>query len=116
MAAARSEGLPLTVADIFSHSELGNMAAVMDSGAMEATPAVLAPYAMLPPDAVDSVLSEASVACQVDQSTITDVCPATPLQRSLVILSIKDAGAYVSRFVFRLPCNVELAPLQRAWE
>ncbi|RHZ69034.1 hypothetical protein CDV55_100668 [Aspergillus turcosus] len=116
VAAARREGIHLTVADIFNHPKLCDMAAAMELSSPKAKPANVAPFSLLPPGAAATAVSEASTACQVEPSQIEDIYPATPLQQGLVMLSIRDSGAYVSRFVFRLPDDIDLDRLRHAWE
>ncbi|KAI2788152.1 hypothetical protein POX_e06164 [Penicillium oxalicum] len=116
VAAARREGIHLTVADIFNHPKLYDMAAAMDLSSPKAKPVNVASFSLLPPGAAEKAVSEASTACQIELSQIEDIYPATPLQQGLVMLSIRDSGAYVSRFVFRLPDDIDLDRLQRAWE
>ncbi|PNP75510.1 hypothetical protein FNYG_11139 [Fusarium nygamai] len=116
VAAARREDTHLTVADIFSHPKLCDMAAITTSLSQKDQPVELASYSLLPSKPSAYTLSEACGACDVDQAQIQDMYPATPLQQALVALSIKDSGAYVSNFVFLLPSHLGTELFQRAWE
>ncbi|KAF4455702.1 nonribosomal peptide synthase [Fusarium austroafricanum] len=116
VAAARKEDTHLTVADIFSHPKLCDMAAITSSLSQKDQPVQLAPYSLLRSKPSADTLSEACRACGVDQSQIQDIYPATPLQQALVALSIKDSGSYVSNFVFLLPSHLDVELFQRGWE
>ncbi|KAF9782556.1 Nonribosomal peptide synthetase gra1 [Fusarium sp. DS 682] len=119
VAAARKEGIHLTVADVFSHPALCDMAANAKSWSQTDEPAELAPYSLLPSHATtaaNDLLREVCETCRVGQSQIQDIYPATPLQQALVALSIKDPGAYISTFIFQLPANLDLDLFRSSWE
>ncbi|CZS75139.1 unnamed protein product [Fusarium graminearum] len=116
VAAARRKGTHLTVAEIFSHPKLCDMAAMTTSLSQKGQPVQLAPYSLLRSTPSADTMSEACGACGVDHSQIQDMYPTTPLQQALVALSIKDSGAYVSNFVFLLPSHLDVELFQRAWE
>ncbi|EEP76497.1 hypothetical protein UREG_01346 [Uncinocarpus reesii 1704] len=103
VAAARSEKLAITVADIFRHPTLSDMATIVkqvDTDALVDIP----PFSLLPdgwkrPDA----RVEVSNLCGVETSLVDDIYPCTPLQEGLMALSAKVSEAYVAQRVVELP-------------
>ena len=116
VAAAREEGLLLTVADIFQKPRLGDLAragiAVKGVVELEAIP----PFSLLPPHTEDAVRQAAAACCQVDEKSIEDIYPCTSLQEGLIALTARQNGAYVGRNVLKLPETTDLKRFQTAWE
>ncbi|KAF6815606.1 hypothetical protein CMUS01_12420 [Colletotrichum musicola] len=63
------------------------------------------------PEAIRAAVDSLGVA----PSSIQDVYPATPLQKSLFALGSIHKDAYRGLFVFDIPRNVDLDLIQRAW-
>lgn len=102
VAAAREEGLALTVADIFSNTNFDNMAsqAIQMS---ETSQEVIAPFSLLDNDwDIEAAQQEAATLCGIDSSAVEDVYPCTPLQEALMALSAKVKEAYVAQRVVEL--------------
>ncbi|KIE00723.1 nonribosomal peptide synthase, partial [Metarhizium majus ARSEF 297] len=113
--AAREHGLSLTVADIFNHSVLHDMAGVV--GELSATSSFIQPYELLKDHTEVGVMrSQVAGACGVNAAEIEDVFSCTPLQEGLIALTAKNPGDYVSRHVFQLQPTVDIKRLKRAWE
>ena len=125
VAVARAEGIMLTVANIFRHPRLCDMAgtAVMAEDDNEVHE-VLAPFALLKDNGFTSedesrmqgLLDELASECAVDKATVQDAYPCTPLQEGLLALSVKQPGAYVAQNVYRLPSTIDLERFRTAWE
>lgn len=113
--AARERGLSLSVADIFNHPVLFEMAGVATE--VSEAESFIKPFALLKENIdVVSLQSQAAGACGVDTADIQDIFPCTPLQEGLIALTAKHPGDYVSRHVFQLQPTVEMSRLEKAWE
>ena len=114
--AARDQDLLLTVADIFSHPRLGDLATVVtERPAIES--GIVAPFSLLKTTVNLSTIHEHVAAlCDVDAAMIEDVFPCTPLQEGLLALTAKRAGDYVARQAFELRPMVDTDRFRRAWE
>lgn len=105
VAAARAEGLQLTVTDIFSNTTFSDMA----TKAVEITETSeedreIAPFTLLDQDwDAQNARTEAAALCGIDEDRVEDVYPCTPLQEALMALSAKVKEAYVAQRVVELP-------------
>ncbi|KAI5291615.1 Nonribosomal Peptide Synthase (NRPS), partial [Ascosphaera aggregata] len=102
VAAARKEGLQLTVLDIFKNPKLSDMAVAM-SKLDEHADTTIAAFSLLPEGWDQSVAcSEAAEMCNVEPNQIEDIYPCTPLQEGLMALSAKVKDAYMAQRVVDL--------------
>lgn len=102
VAAARDEGLALTVADIFTSPTLDTMAtkATNISGTSYED---IALFSLLDKDwHADAARKETAALCDIDPDVVEDVYPCTPLQEALMALSAKVKEAYVAQRVVEL--------------
>ncbi|PYH82682.1 acetyl-CoA synthetase-like protein [Aspergillus uvarum CBS 121591] len=113
--------LHLTVADVFRHPRLGDLAQrltelSLDPGAdqpEEQDPEPLSLWANASPEAV----SEIAARCQVDVDQIEDIYPCTPLQEGFIAITGRQSAAYISRQVYSLSTAVlDLHRFQASWE
>ena len=116
VAAAREEGIVLTVAGIFETPTISGMSKssrlVDDERLID-----IAPFSLLADHAtVESIRAQAASMCGVETHTIEDIYPCIPLQEGLMALSTKQAGAYVAQSTFRLPVDLDTSRFQEAWE
>lgn len=118
VAAARNEGLPLSVADIFQNPTIGALSKIleeqqpMDITLDEAVPA----FSLLPPPQDEEVVRmQVAALCRVSDDVIEDAFPCTPLQEGLLALTEKHAGDYTATLVFQLPNDVDMARMYTAW-
>ncbi|KAM3084248.1 hypothetical protein ACMFMG_001647 [Clarireedia jacksonii] len=105
----RQEGLGLTVADIFRHPVLSDLAKkctqLIDQERVEQADIVA--FSMIGGvSRVASIFQNSLSPHSIRISQIEDVYPCTPFQQSIMALSVKHPGAYVSQHVFRLPNNI----------
>lgn len=121
ISAARSRGIPLTVANIFKNPILLDLA--RDSALLSSVEnshtneVVFEPFSLLPNDLpVKSVVDEVASLCGIHPDTIQDMYPCTPIQQGLIALSNKDPGAYVAQNIYQLPSDVDLSRFRQAWE
>ncbi|KAI6543835.1 NRPS [Pyricularia oryzae] len=116
---ARQQGLVLTVADVFEHPVLEDMAKcvrnrVDKDGDDEDG---VAPFTLLRQGSDhQAVRREAAEACGVDEDDVQDVFPCTPLQEGLLALTIKSPGAYTGRNTLQLAPAVDLDRFKQSWE
>ncbi|UNI16185.1 NRPS [Purpureocillium takamizusanense] len=102
VAAARDEGLSITVADIFTNPSLDMMAS-RSKDTSAASEDHIPPFSMLEPDwDIARAKEEVASLCQVDQNSVEDIYPCTPLQEALMALSAKVKEAYVAQRVVEL--------------
>jgi amino acid adenylation domain-containing protein len=101
VAAAREDGIGMSVPDIMLNPTLSAMAnkATMITGNELAD---VASFSLIPP-AWEAAKSEVATLCAVEADSIEDVYPCTPLQEGLMALSAKFLDAYVAQRVVELP-------------
>ncbi|EFQ85732.1 hypothetical protein PTT_19246, partial [Pyrenophora teres f. teres 0-1] len=115
---ARRTGLQLSVADIFRHPRLVDLAYVhctnsQCSSAAEEVPA----FSLLGEDVNAVQLSQdAAAMCSVAASIVEDVYPCSPLQEGLMSLTAKRAGDYIMQTVLELQADVDEDAFRAAWE
>jgi amino acid adenylation domain-containing protein len=113
---ARAQDVAFTVADLFQHprlSDLANVATKTTNSAQDD----LRPFSLLKPHLGEDVVREvAAKLCDVDPAQLEDVYPCTPLQEGLLALTARRASNYVARFVLELRTSTELERFQNAWE
>jgi amino acid adenylation domain-containing protein/non-ribosomal peptide synthase protein (TIGR01720 family) len=114
--AARSQNIALTVTNIFKVPKLSDMARTCD-GVQEDSVVELEPFSLLQSsESVDQVLEELADQCRIDMGLVQDIYPTSPLQESLIALTVKQAGAYVAQNVFRLSPSVDIGRFKMAWQ
>ncbi|RAK95786.1 nonribosomal peptide synthase Pes1 [Aspergillus ibericus CBS 121593] len=114
---AASQGISLTVADIYQSPIFRDMA--NNCGALETQTEVptVEPFAILPQSlSLEEILEEVSGQCGVPKEQISDLYPCSPMQEGLLTLSIKQPGAYVARPVFQLAKGADLEKFKAAWQ
>ena len=127
VAAARAQGIRLTVHGIFQHPVLGDLARMVEEDSqgppqeegkqpLEQPP----PFSLLPhPPAVPSAREQASRQCYVPLECVEDIYPCSSTQAGLFAASLKDEGAYVMQLSYRLReplSSVDIENLKTAWE
>jgi acyl-CoA synthetase (AMP-forming)/AMP-acid ligase II/aryl carrier-like protein len=118
IAAARSNGLDLSLDIVFKHPVLYDMSIVTQNLVIrEEDLATIPPFGLLNQN-VDAkvVCQEASKACSVPIECIDDIYPCSPMQEGLLALSMKDPGTYILQFVYQMPNSVDLDRLESSWE
>lgn len=64
---------------------------------------------------MDEQLRLVAEQCGVSVDMIEDVYPCTPLQESLMAVTAKQPRAYVNRWVYRMPRDLDTARFRKAW-
>lgn len=116
VAAARGDGISLTVANIFANPKLSAMAktaVVMSTNTVVDTPA----FSMLG-EKWDSEVArtEVSKLCTIESTVVEDIYPCTPLQEGLMALSAKISEAYIAQRVVDLADILTAHRLKDAFE
>ncbi|KAF7198373.1 Nonribosomal peptide synthetase dtxS1 [Pseudocercospora fuligena] len=116
VAAARIQGIVLTVADVFQHPRLCELAAVVRAEAAHVEDSI-APFSLLAANVAPLEASALAAAlCGVAPSRIEDVFPCTPLQEGLLAMTAKRPGDYVARCVLELRSTVDSNRFRQAVE
>ncbi|GKU05482.1 unnamed protein product, partial [Fusarium langsethiae] len=113
---ARMEDISLTVMDILKSPTLSEMAACC--GHTEHNTIVdVEPFSLLHDVKSPSVfLDEIAECCNLHTSQIQDLYPCSSLQEGLVAASMQQPGAYVARYIFKVPSTVDIGRLKLAWQ
>ena len=117
VALARSDGLSLSVEQIFKHPVLSEMASHLHSHDEIREDADVGKYELLArSDHFREVMrSEVAMSCEISENLIDDIYPCTPLQEGLLALSIIRPGSYVSQSIYSVPSTVDLSRFRNAW-
>jgi brevianamide F synthase len=110
VACARSKNIAITATDVISlqtSAELARSAARCDE--LPIIPA----FGLL---GEERCLAVAKVQCQIEEEGIEDMYPCTPLQASMMSLSIKMPGSLVGIFAFTLQDSIDLDRFKFAWD
>ena len=106
VAAAREDGLSLSVPDIMLSPTLSAMAS-KTKALHENHWAEVSPFSLIPSDWNEtSARVEAAKLCDTELENIEDIYPCTPLQEGLMALSAKFLDAYVAQRVVELPAHL----------
>jgi len=121
VAAARSKGILLTVANIFQKPKLSEMSrdalAMSDAGQSNAVQPELKPFAMLPStESLSHLIEEVVSECHVERRSVQDIYPCTAIQKGLIALSSKQPGAYVAQNIYRLQPGIDMDKFRSAWD
>ena len=112
----RSERLSLTVVSIFEKPRLVDMATACSKLTNDRLPE-LKPFSLLRDvESLSDLQDEASEQCQIDKKLIQDTYPCSSLQEGLITLTIKQPGAYVARYVYRLDPALDINRYKAAWQ
>ncbi|KAJ3526011.1 hypothetical protein NM208_g11390 [Fusarium decemcellulare] len=113
--AARSQGLVLTVADIFSSPGLSSQAKLLR--AENGTEESVEPFSLLGSHAdTATARKDAALLCTVAESQIDDIFPCTPLQEGLLAMTARRSGDYINQTIRELQSNIDPLQFQRSWE
>lgn len=113
VAAARTEGYSITVAEVLKTPILAEMAAIARRDAdRTVSPATIPPFTLLDPG-IDR--GQLAAACHVSPKAVEDAYPCSPLQESMMSRTLQRPGDFVSRGLIELPPSVEVERLKRAW-
>ncbi|QMW34815.1 hypothetical protein F9C07_2280446 [Aspergillus flavus] len=116
VAAARNQGLALTINSVFQKPTLSAMAKEL-SLLDQSEEHQLEPFSLLPPQ-LDSerLATEAASLCGISRTAVEDIYPCTPLQEGLMVLNRQNAASYTNQTIFALPDTLDLPRFKEAWE
>ncbi|KAI9745049.1 MAG: hypothetical protein M1818_001327 [Claussenomyces sp. TS43310] len=114
---AREEGLLLSVADIFTHPRLCDMATIIKLLELR-DQSDIEPFSLLrKSDSVEALLNRLLDQYEIAAAQVEDSFPCTPLQEGLMLLSVKQsAGSYMSQCILTLRPTVSLDRFNDAWQ
>jgi amino acid adenylation domain-containing protein len=112
----RERGFTLTVAELFQHPCLADLAPMVRrvEPGNQMTP--IPPFSLLSDSSGTDMMDVAVEKCRVDRDCIEDIYPATPMQEALLALSMKDPNAYIGKFVYQISPATDIDRLQSAWQ
>jgi amino acid adenylation domain-containing protein/non-ribosomal peptide synthase protein (TIGR01720 family) len=119
--AARSQGISLTVANVFQKPILSEMSDeahfIFVQGHDDVGQLDIEPFSLLRNvESIDALKEEIATQCRIPIDSIEDAYPVTSIQAGLVALSNKDPGAYVAQNVYRLPSDIDVTRFREAWQ
>ncbi|KAG6012676.1 NRPS protein [Claviceps pusilla] len=120
VAAARKDGLALSVGDIFADPRLCHVAEKAVRLTDRSTE-YIEPFALIRghgdagETSIASLVEDVSSQCPGD-APILDAFPCSPLQEGLMTLSSKEEGGYMMQAVLRLNPDVSVSAFRGAWE
>ncbi|KAL6811929.1 hypothetical protein J3E69DRAFT_377169 [Trichoderma sp. SZMC 28015] len=114
---ARQQNLRLSVAEIFQHPILLDMAKQLRHRDEEKDAVSISPYTLLhSTQPVELLRQQAASMCDIAYDDVEDLFPCTPLQEGLLALTIKREGDYTGRNILKINRSVDIARFRRAWE
>ncbi|KXS97155.1 hypothetical protein AC578_3058 [Pseudocercospora eumusae] len=112
---ARGRGLHINTASVFRSPFLVDMALTMTVGLNDSAEPIR-PFSLLSPGVrVKEATSAAARLCNILATDVVDIYPSTPLQLSLLALTARNPGHYVSRSVLDLQLGIDPSRLEQAW-
>ncbi|KAJ5675352.1 hypothetical protein N7462_008249 [Penicillium macrosclerotiorum] len=113
--AARDKGLYLTVAQIFSHPRLGELARSLNRNTFNIDQHI-PPLALLDP-MIDKqeIVQKAASLCNILPDQVEDIFGCTPLQEGLLAMTTRRQGDYVARYIYDLPPGTDLPRFTESW-
>ncbi|KAK9417247.1 putative Nonribosomal peptide synthetase [Seiridium unicorne] len=119
VAAARREGLSLTVGQILAQPRLKDLAKLMghiDNGNGNLVDFV-EPFSLLRSGLmISGARKQVAELCHAEESAVEDIFPCTALQEGLLAMTAKRPGDYISRIVAELRLGTDITKLKQAWE
>lgn len=119
IAEARRSNLYITVADVFNHPTLSDLAKVVRKDPTSHQPSAFVPaFALLPDDEGRrrTIWQQAVQDCSMPMDQVEDIYPCTALQEGLMALSTQKTGMYTGQLVLDLALSVDVNRLQAAWQ
>jgi amino acid adenylation domain-containing protein len=113
--ATRKIGFSLSVADVFKHPRLSDMAKKIQR--QQTTNNTILPFSLLKHGLdLDETRLHAANLCGVSPTEIEDVLPTTPLQAGLLALTQRHSGDYIMRQALELRENINIDKFKSSWE
>ena len=116
VAAARKEGLQISVIEVFQLPFLSDMALAL--APLVTIAHQCRAFELVPQEEVANLLNKAKEQCDFapdDIEIIEDIYPCTPIQEGLFALSMAQQGVYVANIVYKLPVDIDIVRFQASW-
>lgn len=120
VAEARKQNIPLTVASIFEHPKLTDLANWAE-GAVPAMVQKIPSFSLLGINSdtevdVATLQEEVANICGVEKDVVRDIYPCSPLQEGMMSLTLKRSGDYIMQGILELRDDIDEDSLRAAWE
>lgn len=124
VALARQQNIVLTVADIFNHPALGDLAkiarpiATKESSLAFSKSSSVTPFSLLPTEAnrLEKVWEQALSISGLNKDKIEDIYPTTALQEGLMALTAQQTAMYTVQLRLSVSSGVNFSRLKDAWQ
>lgn len=116
---ARDAGIDITFKAIFDDPRLFAVATqAKEANIINDKVLHVSPYSLLDEDsykccAGNGLREECSL---TSEQLVEDIMPCTKFQEGLMVLSVKQPGSYMGKYVYRLPNHVNIDGIKAAWE
>lgn len=114
---ARNQGINLSVANIFTHPNLNDMAQIsVPLTAQKAFQDV--PFSLVAHEDgnLDNLIETAASQCGVSKSAVEDLYPCTAMQEGLMTLTDSRSGAYIAHHTLSLGPKINISRFKRAYQ
>ncbi|PPJ56152.1 hypothetical protein CBER1_09180 [Cercospora berteroae] len=122
-AEARKTGTAISVAEVFAHPRICDLAEYIDQRNAREGPATVtkptepvAPFGLLQLLGREGACEEAARQCELNIDAIEDIFPCTALQAGLMALTAQRAEDYIGRQIYQLRADIDVARFKEAWE
>lgn len=112
----RDNEYSLSVADVFTHPRLEDLARCLKKDASNSQVLPLAPFHFIGDEDQSKLIPHAAEQCEVDVALVEDIYPVTPMQEALLASSMKQKGSYVAKIYLGLSQDTDVNRLQNAWQ
>jgi amino acid adenylation domain-containing protein/non-ribosomal peptide synthase protein (TIGR01720 family) len=113
VAQARALGITVSVASIFQHGTITSLCGSMAKATRITTEAIVsAPRQKFQ----HPQLADIALQCGIPEEDIEDIFPTTALQDGMMMLTEKNATAYIAHHIMELPSWVDISVFCRAWQ
>ncbi|KJZ74449.1 hypothetical protein HIM_06045 [Hirsutella minnesotensis 3608] len=111
---AREAGFTITMADVFNHPNVCDLAAASRVSSTASTASTIAQFALV--DDKEMLMQLAAEQCRIPIDQVQDIYPCTPLQEGLVALAAKRPGHYIATLEFKLADSTDTDRFISAWD
>jgi non-ribosomal peptide synthetase component F/aryl carrier-like protein len=117
-AAARELSVILSVDAVFKNPRLSHMALMLRAATLEEKGSpVLQPFELVSSWLdTNTLCNDISTEYPILIEAIEDVYPATPLQEAFLAIEVTDNSAYLFRYAWELPDDIDIPRFKAAWE
>ncbi|CAM1507635.1 Fc.00g072760.m01.CDS01 [Cosmosporella sp. VM-42] len=114
----REWGFALSVADVFNHPVLSDMARSMQRGDINSKVDMkVPPFSLLSPKLDREALrSEAAEHCGCDEASIEDIYPCAPMQEIHMAFYTRSKDNYIAQRIADIPESSSVSKLKSAWD